>query len=116
PYTTLFRSALDYYRKALDQFDLFSRPHLVGDVLEQKGDVYTVLEDSEKAIENYLKALEYRKDIYSSETASLLMKIGEVYLKTKEFDKSLAYLKRALNYATRSEERREGKDCRYRWA
>src|SRR5690606_39321823 len=55
---------------------------------------------SEKAIENYVKALEYRKDIYSSETASLLMKIGEVYLKTKEFDKSLAYLKRALNYAT----------------
>lgn len=95
-----FDLALDYYRKALDQFDLFSRPHLVGDVLEQKGDVYTVLEDSEKAIENYLKALEYRKDIYSSETANLLMKIGEVYLKTKEFDKSLAYLKRALNYAT----------------
>lgn len=95
-----FDLALDYYRKALDQFDLFSRPHLVGDVLEQKGNVYSALEDSEKAIENYLKALEFKKDTYSSETANLLLKIGEVYLKKKEVDLSLAYLKRALSYAT----------------
>lgn len=94
-----FDLALNYYRKALDQFDLFNRPHLVGDVLEQKGNVYSALEDSENAIENYLKALEFKKDIYSTETANLLLKIGEVYLKAKELDLAVAYLKRALSYA-----------------
>lgn len=94
-----FDLALDYYRQALNQFDLYNRPHLIGDVLEQKGNVYTALEDSEMAIQSYLKALEYKRDIYSPETASLLMKIGEVYLKTKELDLSLAYLKQALDYS-----------------
>lgn len=96
-----FDLALDYYRKALDQFDLFSRPQLVRNVLEQKGNVYVLLEDSKNAIDNYLKALEYKRDAYDGETVGLLMKIGEVYLKMKEFDLSLVYLVRSWSYAVR---------------
>lgn len=96
-----FEEAIEYYNNVLPLYKKnksFDRlPKLYGNL----GIIYREINNNERALNSYLKALEYTKEYDDNLKCGLNSMIGTVYIDMGEFEKGIDYLKRGLSICER---------------
>ncbi|MFC1849539.1 tetratricopeptide repeat protein [candidate division CSSED10-310 bacterium] len=100
-------SALNYYGKAMTIcLNLMGKDHLeIAKIHDHLGDVFEILADYDKALENYIKAFEIKQNSLSDplnpEFALSYEKLGCTYDSSGSYQKALENLKKALTIRKR---------------
>jgi len=88
-----FNQTLDYYNRALDIAEKMGEPHALGVVYNNLGSLYHTMADYPKALDHYIKSLEFSETRQMSTT---LDNIGRIYKKRGNYPKALEYYNRSL--------------------
>lgn len=92
-----YKSALEYYKKALAIDARDENINLTGDLFHKTACVYQMLGSYELALENYYLAIEYREKINDTEgIGSTFNNIGIVYNMLEDYNKALEYYNKTL--------------------
>lgn len=93
-----FPLALEYYEKALTEFDINGDSVNKAQTIQHIGTVYSDINDYHKALQHYLKALElYEVADKKENIAYAISDIGELHLRFENFTKAFEYFFKAKN-------------------
>jgi signal transduction histidine kinase len=100
-----FNKALTHYKSALNTFRRIKSPLKEAECLNKIGDIYLMQDNSERAYDNYVVALDILKEQKNSEEqlATLYNSVGRYYLKKNNAQRALANLRLANPMAQSSQ-------------
>ncbi|AZR74696.1 hypothetical protein BBF96_15750 [Anoxybacter fermentans] len=99
--TEYLPKVIQYGLKAVESFDFITDPVLKKSILINLGNAYWYCENYEKALEFFLKALEFVKD---DPDPKILNNIGVTYARMRKIDKAEKYLRKAELIAERKKD------------
>ncbi|HEX9825040.1 MAG TPA: adenylate/guanylate cyclase domain-containing protein [Flavobacteriaceae bacterium] len=88
-----YQKTLDYYNRALTIAEKMGERHALGIVNNNLGSLYHTMADYAKALDHYVKSLEFSETRQMSTT---LDNIGRIYKKQGNYQKALEYYNRSL--------------------
>ena len=88
-----FKKTLDYYNRALNIAEKMGERHALGVVYNNLGSLYHTMADYPKALDHYIKSLEYSE---TRQISTTLDNIGRIYKKQGNYQKALEYYNRSL--------------------
>jgi class 3 adenylate cyclase/Tfp pilus assembly protein PilF len=88
-----FKKTLDYYNRALNVAEKMGESHALGIAYSNVGSLYHTMADYPKALDHYIKSLEFSETRQMSTT---LDNIGRIYKKRGNYQKALEYYNRSL--------------------
>jgi len=88
-----FIKTLDYYNRALNIAEKMGERHALAVAYNNVGSVYHDMADYPKALDHYIKSLEFSE---TNQMSAILNNIGRIYKKRDNYQKALEYYNRSL--------------------
>lgn len=99
-----FQRTLYYYNQALDIAKQMNDPDALGTSYNNVGSIYHNMGDYPKALDHYIKSLEFKEP---SKSGIILNNIGSIYFKEENFSKALEYSMLSLEITQKNGKRDE---------